>query len=551
MWAVWAKNLLFAAAVLGGLGGMAYVVRPDFRPGRPERLPAVPFNAQEARLAVEPVNAALRRSWEAAGVEPAPRAEDLAVARRISLALTGTIPSLEELRLFEAHPAENRLAWWTSHLLADRRSADYLAERFTRAYVGVVNGPFLLFRRRRFRLWLADELYANRPYDQLVRDLIATDGVWTDRPATNFITATINPDDENNKPNVNALAGRVTRAFLGLRLDCAECHDHPFADWKQRDFQGLAAFFAQTENALFRGESKPFEGIREATGELEAEDYSTGEKHVIPPAVPFKTELLPREPAHRRARLAAWATHPDNQAFARATVNRVWAILFGRPLVEPVDDIPIDGDVPETLDVLAQDFAAQGFNLRRLMGLIVLSEAFARESAVGDEGASAAQEKLFAAFPLTRLRPEQVVGALWQAARVSTVDDDSHLVVQLARYGEENDFVTRYGDAGEDEFEPQSGTIPQRLLMMNGELVQGKIQQNLLGNASTQLAWLAPDDAAAVEGAYLAVLTRRPTATEAEHFIARLRDTTGEERARRMEDLYWTLLNSTEFSWNH
>ncbi|MDZ4783996.1 MAG: DUF1549 domain-containing protein [Planctomycetia bacterium] len=547
---LWAKNLLFATVVLTGLGGMAYVVRPGYRPGRPEQLPAVHFTPSEVQATVEGLNAALRQSWQTAGVAPAPRAEDLAIARRISLALTGTIPSLEEIRKFEAYPGEGRLAWWTSHLLADRRSADYLAERFTRAYVGVVDGPFLLFRRRRFRIWLADELYANRPYDQLVRDLIATDGVWTDRPAANFITATINPDDENNKPNVNALAGRVTRAFLGIRLDCAECHDHPFAAWKQRDFQGLAAFFAQTENALFRGESKPFQGIREGSGELEAEDYATGEKHVIAPAAPFQPELLPSAPEHRRARLAAWVTHPENKAFARATVNRIWALLYGRALVEPVDDIPLD-DVPAALDVLADDFSAHGYDLRRLIGAIVLSESFARDSAADDEGASERQEQTFAAFPLTRLRPEQVIGAVWQAARLSTVDDDSHILVQLTHYGETNDFITRYGDAGEDEFEPQSGTIPQRLLMMNGDLVHGKIEQNPLANAATQLAWLAPDDQSAVEGAYLAVLTRRPTREEADHFIARLRDSHGDDRARRVEDLYWTLLNSTEFSWNH
>lgn len=549
--ALWARNGLFAAAVAGGLAGMVYVVRPDFQPGRAERLPVAPLVPASVQEVVVDVNVAFRDAWREAGVAPAPRADDLAIARRISLALTGTIPSLEEVRLLEARPAHDRLVWWTGHLLADRRSAEYLAERFTRAYVGVADGPFLLFRRRKFRLWLTDELHANRPYDQMVRKLIATDGVWTDKPAVNFITATINPDDENNKPNVNALAGRVTRAFLGIRLDCAECHDHPFADWKQRDFQGLAAFFAQTENALFRGDSKPFEGIREGRGELEAENYETGEKQTIPPAVPFHPDLLPANITHRRQRLAAWVTDPRNEAFARATVNRVWAILYGRPLVEPVDDIPLDKERPAALDLLARDFAEHGYDLRRLIGAIVLSEPFSRDSALEEDAVSAEQEQLFAAFPLTRLRPEQVVGSVWQAAKLSTVDGDSHILLQLVRFGQTNDFITRYGDAGEDEFEPQSGTIPQRLLMMNGEVVQGKIEQDLLNNASTQLAWLAPDDQTAVEGAYLAVLTRRPTAEESDHFIKRLCELRGDARAQCVEDLYWTLLNSTEFSWNH
>lgn len=551
MQALWARNLLFGSAICAGLAGFISAVRPDFRPGRSDELPTTPIAPDAVRGVITELNDSFQQDWRSGELTPTAQADDLAIARRISLALTGTIPSLEEIRLFESRPAEDRLAWWTSHLLADRRSAEYLGERFTRAFVGVADGPFLLFRRRRFRVWLTDELYANRPYDEIVRDLIATDGVWTDRPAVNFITATINPDDENNRPNVNALAGRVTRAFLGIRLDCAECHNHPFAAWKQRDFQGLAAFFAQTENALFRGDSKPFEGIREASGELEAENYETGEKSVIPPAAPFHAELLPAAPTHRRQRLAAWVTNPKNEAFARATVNRVWALLFSRPLVEPVDDIPTDKPVPAALEVLARDFAAHGYDLRRLITTIVLSEPFSRSSFTPGGTVSEDQERHFAAFPLTRLRPEQVVGSLWQAAKLATVDGDSHILLQLVRLGETNDFITRYGDAGEDEFEPQTGTIPQRLLMMNGELVHGKIEQDLLNNAATQLAWLAPDDASAIDGAYLAVLTRRPTEAERTHFTKRLCDTHGEVRAQAVEDLYWALLNSTEFSWNH
>ena len=246
-------------------------------------------------------------------------------------------------------------------------------------------------------------------------------------------------------------------------------------------------------------------------------------------------------------------TDPRNPNFSRATANRAWALLFGRPLVEPIDDLPKDGDLPAPLTILADDFASHGFDLRRLVRAVAATEAFALDSATVDgAGPSSTLEDAWAAFPLTRLRPEQVAGALQQAASAETIDSDSHILVRLMTYGGVNDFVARHGDPGEEEEFHQEGstTITQRLLMMNGDLVQGKIKDDL-GNASARIAILAPDDARAVEAAYLATLTRRPTPEEADHFRGRLEGTRGDERKRRVTDLIWALLNSTEFSWDH
>lgn len=124
----------------------------------------------------------------------------------------GTIPSLEEIRQFESRPEGERLTWWIDHVLQDRRFADYLAERFARVFVGTEDGPFILFRRRKFRSWLSDQITLNVPYDQIVREVISTEGIWTEKPATNFITVTAQ-NDKANQPDPVRLAGRVTRAF--------------------------------------------------------------------------------------------------------------------------------------------------------------------------------------------------------------------------------------------------------------------------------------------------------------------------------------------------
>ncbi len=522
------------------------VPQPEGAAKREVARPADVSQASDFQVSVAVVNAAFRRQWLAQGIEPAERGTDHTIARRMSLALAGTIPSLQELRRFEAQPAEVRLANWLDDLLADRRSSDFVAERLARAFVGVQDGPFLIYRRRRFVSWLADELQANRPYDQIVRRLIAEEGLWTDHPATNFITVTVKPDSDEG-PDANVLAARVSRAFLGVRLDCAECHDHPFRSWKQSDFQSLAAFFGQTRQT--------FTGIRDRDGEFEVESTTTGESRAVAPAVPFAVELLPPS-GERRERLASWITHPKNDALARVTVNRAWAILFGRPIVEPVDDIPRDEELPEVLRLLADDFVAHGFDWRRLLAVIASTEAFQLESRHPSADAENVTlwrriDAAWAVFPITRLRPEQVVGSVLQSASLKTIDHQSHILVRFARAIGQREFVERYGDAGEEEFLPQGGTIPQRLLLMNGDLMREKTKDSLLGNAASQIATLAPDDKTAVEVAYLCCLTRRPTAEESAHFQARLQETGDANRRERLGDLYWSLINSTEFSWNH
>jgi Protein of unknown function (DUF1553)/Protein of unknown function (DUF1549) len=485
------------------------------------------------------VDEEFRRAWRERGIEPAPPAPDLAVMRRLSLALTGMLPSLEEIRRFEARSPERRVDLWLDDLLRDRRSADYLAERFARAYVGTEDGPFIQFRRRRFTTWLSDALLANRSYAAIVRDLIADRGVWTDHPATNFVSVTF--DETAKLPNPERLAARVSRAFLGARIDCAQCHDHPFQRWKQSDFQALAAFFGGVHSNL--------RGISDGAVYYKPLDRKTKEPTTVEPRVPSHPELQPKEGTPRQ-QLAAWVVDPRNPYFSRATVNRVWAIVFGRPLVAPIDDLATVGEVPKVLDLLANDFSEHGFDLHRLIRTIAATEVFQLDSDAPPSPTSEPQDETWASFPMTRLRPDQVAGGIHQASAVATIGPESSWVVRFIAYTERNDFVRRYGDTGEDEFAPRSGTIPQRLLLMNGEFVEKKIKGDMF-NASKRIAQLAPDDEKAVELAYLTVLTRRPTTEEAAYFLPRFKGIKGDHRAELLTDLYWTLLNATEFSWNH
>lgn len=510
-------------------------------PDGAERFPAPAWHARNVPAVARQVDAAFRDEWRRQGSRPAGRASDLTIARRLALALAGTVPSLEEIRRLEALPPATRTATWVEYLLRDRRTAGYLAERFARSLVGNDDGPFLLYRRRRLVRWLAEEIHRNRPYDAIVRDLIAASGLWTSSPGTNFLTATIT--DDQHRPDENTLTVRVCRSLLGVRLDCAQCHDHPFDPrWAQDDFASLASFFARAEVSLA--------GIRDAAeADLAGNDIDVDDGGA-PARVPFARELLPAEGGPRH-RLARWVTHPSNKMFARATVNRMWKLLFGRALVEPLDDLPLDGPFPTALEVLAEDFARNGFDLRQLVRTMAATQVFQQSSAPvpGDRDADGSQN--WTSFPLTRLRPEQIAGALIQAASLTTIDADSHILVRLARHQQQQAFVRRYGDRGFNEMAPATGTLPQRLLMLNGDLVREKTRADLVHSACARIAAVAPDNATAVHVAYLCVLTRAPTIQESSHFQARLRATQPSRRKQVMSDLYWALLNAAEFSWNH
>lgn len=529
---VWLRNaaVVIALAALGGVAALFWLEKP--------LAAKVVKPADEVKQIAAKVDAAFEASWASKGIPVASRADDLTIIRRLSLALTGSIPSLEEIREVQAMQGDDVPQRWLARLLADRRTSDYLAERLARVYVGTENGPFLIYRRRRLVEWLSEALLQNRPYDRIVRNLVESKGVWTTNPAVNFITVT---NEQRKGPDEKKLAAKISRAFLGVRIDCVECHDGKLGSpWKQSDFHQLAAYFGQ---AKF-----DFTGLRDDPKQQYKTRYlGETEPAVISTKVPWKPELMP-EKGPPRSRLADWITAKENKTFARTLVNRFWALLFNRPLISPVDDIPLEGPFPPGMELLAEDFIAHDFDLHRLIRVITATRAFEASSLTDQPQA----EAHWAAFPVTRLRPEQMAGSVIQAASLGSIDSEAHVLFRIKRDIDVNNFVKRYGDKGEDDFDNAGGTIPQRLLLMNGNMVTDNVKGNPLVGASTRISMLSPDSRTAIESAYLAVFTRMPSPEESAHFeglLASAKSTNS--RSSAMSDLYWTLMNATEFSWNH
>jgi len=479
--------------------------------------------------------------WVDMELQPAARADDMLMLRRLSLSLMGTIPSLEEIRQFEHDDGPDRMKRWTVRYLEDPRYADYFAERLARCYVGVENGPLIIFRRDRFVKWLSEQLATNEPYDSTVRKMVKAEGLWTGDPASNFITAT----QANGELDLNMLAARSARAFLGQSLDCAQCHDHFFAEWTQSQFEGLAAQFGEVEVGL---------GVHDKAGrKYTLQDRETLEDREVDPSVPFQPDLLPNEGSPRE-KFAVWLTHEQNRRFDRAIANRVWGLMFGRPFIAPVDDMgdPPEADQRDVLDILADDFRQHDCDLRRLIQVIAASAPYglASDYPSEDEDELAFLDETWALFPMTRLRPEQVIGSMMQAQFVQTIDQNSHLFVRARRFFSEQNFVKAYGDLGDQELVERSGTIPQALLRMNGEMTRESIKSDWF-SAGGRVSGMCETSEDVVETAYLVCVSRRPTAVENAHFLEMLGDRTGDARDTIVEDIFWALLNSPEFSWNH
>jgi hypothetical protein len=238
-----------------------------------------------------------------------------------------------------------------------------------------------------------------------------------------------------------------------MRIDCLQCRetisfnvelgDHAVPrSGTQQDFHKLAAFYGPTEISLA--------GVTEGDKAYQIKFLGADHESIVGPRVPFGAKLFEGH-GTRREQLARWVTHPENKPFARATVNRVWALLFGRALVEPIDDIPFAGPFPTGREVLADDFVLHGYDLKRLIRVIAATEAFHLDSRADDD-VSSEQETAWAVFPLARLRPEQMAAAVIQASSLKTIDGQAHLLMRVTMFGQTNQFVERYGDLGEDEF---------------------------------------------------------------------------------------------------
>jgi hypothetical protein len=489
----------------------------------------------------------LEDRFEAEQIVPAPAADDAEFLRRATLDLIGRIPTVEEVREFLQETRPDKRARLIGRLLEDPQHARHFANTWRALLLPEAESDReMAYFVTGLEAWLVEYRSERRGFDELVREILtvpivgATETpqvVLRDLNRPNPIAFIASKDADPGK-----LAAATTRLFMGIRLECAQCHDHPFDTWTSEQFWNQAAFFAGIERRG-RGAFAPL--VEDASKRT----ITIMETDATAPAR-FLDDAHPAYAGSEssRAVLAEWITSPDNPYFARAVVNRVWGKLMGVGIVAPVDDFQAANPPshPELLDDLADAFVASDFDLDFLYRAICLTDAYQRTSR--QTHASQDDPRAFARMSIKPLSVDQLYASLMLAVGEDPSDDEPS-----RRRGRSSDrraisnlFLT------EPDTGPPTTSILQSLMLMNGDLVHVAADPAESSRIRATLEDHPDDVDRQLETLYLATVSRLPTSDQRRIFLEPIRQGAGADIAtRRLGDVFWALLNSAEFRWNH
>lgn len=588
--------------VLGACGGSpaapsaAPVPAPVVRPEAPTKQP--PLTSQA-------VDGLLRAAWKSRGVVPSAPADDATFVRRVTLDVIGNIPHAERVQRFLDDKAPDKRARYVAELLASPEYVSHWAAYLDDLLMSQARAGDL--DRQTFRVWLKQELAKNTPWDRLALALLTATGENTPGgPRRSLAEAEAAlAESERVSPPVNwilkfngapqDLAGSASKIFLGTQIQCAQCHDHKTEKWTQDDFRAFAACFARVQQKAVA--NMGMKGPRVVTvQDLPGPLPKLLKDPDLAPLASATPRTLDKSPVTGdvRKNVATWMVR--SPWFARAFVNRMWGHFLGRGFVNPVDDLRPSNpaEAPEILDRLADDFAATGYDVRRLMTLITGTEAYALSATPTAGTTPDAEIALWSRFRMTPLGPEELVNALLAATDTESAmakrsgGDIEDLKIKLTR-------AFSFVFDVDEEFDQAryEGTLAQALSLLNGRFTMGGAS----ARPGTLVHALATDRTATadrVRALYMHTLSRPPTAEESAALVRYLesapapgapplgapplaapgprgkgkpagKKTPGEAALRRLpapapttdraaaalEDVEWALLNSSEFVLNH
>jgi hypothetical protein len=523
-------------------GVVAFTLRGAARAGEAPRKEAV--DRLSAPALARLIDRAIRERLAAEKATPAPPADDAEFLRRVYLDITGVIPTADQVAAFLDSKLPDKRARLIEELLArpdyGRHMGDVWQELLMRQRdifsKGLQTEPLVN--------WFAEGFNGNKPWDRQVTELLTSTGTQEQNGATTFFLGLRAPDK---------LTDTVCRVFLGIQLQCAQCHDHPFTSWKRSEYWGMAAFFAKVDDGapakLFKGKTP---SVHEAGG-VRRKRRPAAALNTPPRFLGGEAPRLDVNAPYRPV-LARWLTSAENPYFARAMVNRVWAQFFGRGLVNPVDNLGDDNapSHPELFEALVRQFVRSGFDVKYLIRAICNSQAYQRSSTPA--GKAAAQEVLYATMTIKPMTPEQLYDSLARILGPANPKKAARSAKKAAKGAKKRPGKVKPGPRavfaaffrpgeGADPNEYPAG-IPQVLQLMNSPW---------MSRTTAFVSQVVKSDGAParnIETLFLATLSRRPTTSEGRRLEKYLQANAGNP-AQAYGDILWALLNSSEFTLNH
>jgi hypothetical protein len=510
----------------------------------------------------------IESGWQANSVKPVERSTDGEFLRRVYLDLVGRTPSYEQAVQFLDDKDPNKRTKLIDELLADIRFGQHQSDIWDMIYFGRNPPGYGTDKRKGFQDWLAGHFNKNTPYNQWTEDILRANGNTVENGAPMFyVQYKGRPEDATEA---------ITQKFLGIQLQCARCHDHPFDDWTQKDFYGMAAFVARlrvvdigTKNkekaysigemnagdVLFTGPA--IEQVPGKKGEPVKPKY-LGAEALEEPALPegiedprnFPNGKEPPKPHFsRKDAFAAWVTDPENPYFAKAVVNRVWGQFMGKGIVHPVDNLSPDNPAshPELLNALTDEFVAHNFDMKWLMREIVNSRAYQLSSAGGPAEAKPLWYERARYRPLSaeELLESWVVATGYNEMLLANGQkpEESRLSVKGVTW----DYVRRFFGRPNDGVGDFQGGLHEHLYLNNGQV--HSLISTRKGGLHFELLNSEEPWEKRVERLFVQVLSRRPTDTETKRFTEHL--SAEADPRRQTSEAIWTLLTCSEFRFNN
>jgi hypothetical protein len=480
---------------------------------------------------------------KALGLPASSQCDDATFIRRLTVDVAGRLPTLAESEAFLQDKDPNKRDNLINRLLDSADYADYFANKWAailrnkRRQEGDKTATFA------FHDWIRSSLFENKPYDQFVREVLTATGQAGKNPPVAWY---------REVKDQAAQVEDTAQLFLGLRIQCARCHHHPFEKWSQQDYYGFTAFFSQVGRK--KGDKQNEERIFHRVGQAQARNPKTG-KDVRPTGLGSDTLDLPADADPRHA-LVDWMAASDNPFFAKSLVNRYWKHFFGRGLVDPEDDMRVTNPAsnPALLDALAKDFVDHKFDLKHVVRTICSSQVYQLSAEPNEWNRDDKQN--FSRYYPKRLNAEVLLDAIDQVTGTSTAFGAipaGTRAVQLPDNGFNSYFLTVFGrpeSSSACECERSSeANLAQSLHLLNSGEIQGKLTSGA-GRAAVFATDATKPAEAKIRELYLLAFSREPSADETAIAVAHIEKNKAEPK-RAFEDIVWALLNTKEFLFNH